>query len=500
MVVENVPWGFFFEDLDGGPALSIPDAGGMADSIPRVREQLEWLEARLSELPERDALERVWPTVWKLRTPAALEAVRALLRREGGEEVADSLQLYSNDPPPRLREAVSVLTPTERVVRVIVEQVRPTPTVQRSALAFAPEHREWLVAALRRVVGGLATAEHDEGWDELLRVERTERGARVSSSRRIDQTQPSFSAIELSVTGAARLARELEAKRAELFVRERSPKELLALLESENAALARRAAEEIVADGAEVAARLGTVMSWTCTLAPIWAHIARHVVLTVRDMVGVKARSAATEACERALRRLDENDALDDAVKIVVARDSGNSEPDREWSHGSRRLELVVSDTLTARSYDNFATMIGAERSQTWEATSTDPASADALRALLAWHEDLFAMLARRGTLLMAEVLGLVLLVAGCASPGWDSTTSRRPLRARSGTVLAERDFHFHAVDVVTVRDGPRHVRVDLLAAATLEPEDHALLPGGARRRLEPGAAGLGGAAEGVLA
>lgn len=403
MVVENVPWGFFFDERDGVEELSIPDCGGMADMVPRVPAQLSWIEARLGELAEREAVENVWPTVWKLTTPAAAEAVRAMLRREGGEEVADRLAFFARDRPPRLREAVSVLTPTRGLVRVEVEHAHASPTIQRSSLLIARAHREWLTMALRRVVEGASTGEHDEAFDELVRVERTERGARASSSRRGEAAQPSFSAIELSVTGAARLARELEAPRAELFVRECSPEELLALLESHDAALARRAAEEIVADFPETAARLGTAIHWTSTLAPIWAHVARHVVLTVRDMVGVKGPSAATEACERALRRLEANDSLDDAVKLSVARNLGEPEPDREWSQGSRRLELVVSDTLIARSYDNFATMIGAEPSRAWDATSTDPASADGLHALLAWHEELLAMLGQRGTLAMAE-------------------------------------------------------------------------------------------------
>ncbi len=69
-IVEQ-PWGLF---------VGVPDAGGMVDSVPRVPEQLEWAEAAFATLP---ALERVWPTAWKL-PPEALPELEELFRRNGG--------------------------------------------------------------------------------------------------------------------------------------------------------------------------------------------------------------------------------------------------------------------------------------------------------------------------------------------------------------------------------------------------------------------------------
>ena len=72
-------WEFRFTERPDGLYFSVPDCGGMADSHPRVPEQLAWTEATLTALP---ALERVWPTTWKV--PAdALAALEQLLQSHG---------------------------------------------------------------------------------------------------------------------------------------------------------------------------------------------------------------------------------------------------------------------------------------------------------------------------------------------------------------------------------------------------------------------------------
>lgn len=82
-LVRNVrlgDWEFFVDDRPWGLYVSVPDCGGMADSLPRVPEQLVWAEAAFAELP---ALKQVWTTTWQL-PPEALSDVRALIERSGG--------------------------------------------------------------------------------------------------------------------------------------------------------------------------------------------------------------------------------------------------------------------------------------------------------------------------------------------------------------------------------------------------------------------------------
>jgi hypothetical protein len=73
-------WEFWVEDRPWGLYFSVPDRGGMMDSLPRVPEQLEWAEAVFAELP---ALKQIWTTTWEL-PPEALPDVRALIERSGG--------------------------------------------------------------------------------------------------------------------------------------------------------------------------------------------------------------------------------------------------------------------------------------------------------------------------------------------------------------------------------------------------------------------------------
>lgn len=70
--ITQQPWGLY---------VSVPDCGGMADSVPRVPEQLAWAEAAFAELP---ALKQVWATTWEV--PAdALPELLALFQRHGAE-------------------------------------------------------------------------------------------------------------------------------------------------------------------------------------------------------------------------------------------------------------------------------------------------------------------------------------------------------------------------------------------------------------------------------
>ena len=69
--IEERPWGLF---------VSVPDCGGMADSVPRVPEQLDWAEEVFAAVP---ALKRTWPTTWQL-PPEALPDLEAVFRRHGG--------------------------------------------------------------------------------------------------------------------------------------------------------------------------------------------------------------------------------------------------------------------------------------------------------------------------------------------------------------------------------------------------------------------------------
>jgi hypothetical protein len=65
------PWGLY---------ISVPDRGGMADSLPRVPDQLAWAESAFSALP---ALKQIWPTSWEI-SPEALPALQALFETSGG--------------------------------------------------------------------------------------------------------------------------------------------------------------------------------------------------------------------------------------------------------------------------------------------------------------------------------------------------------------------------------------------------------------------------------
>ena len=73
-------WEFWLEERPGGFFLSVPDRGGMADSLPRVPEQLAWAEHAFAQLP---ALEQTWTTTWTF-PPEALADLGALIERSGG--------------------------------------------------------------------------------------------------------------------------------------------------------------------------------------------------------------------------------------------------------------------------------------------------------------------------------------------------------------------------------------------------------------------------------
>lgn len=72
-------WEFLISEEPGTSAVSVPDCGGMADSLPRVPEQLAWAERVFAELP---ALKQVWPTTWEFRSEA-LPELRALFESHG---------------------------------------------------------------------------------------------------------------------------------------------------------------------------------------------------------------------------------------------------------------------------------------------------------------------------------------------------------------------------------------------------------------------------------
>lgn len=73
-------WEFWIDERSGALYISVPDLGGMMDSLPRVPEQLVWAEEAFAQLPE---LEQIWATSWKLPVEA-LPALRALIERSGG--------------------------------------------------------------------------------------------------------------------------------------------------------------------------------------------------------------------------------------------------------------------------------------------------------------------------------------------------------------------------------------------------------------------------------
>jgi hypothetical protein len=73
-------WEFQLDEQPWGLYIGVPDMGGMADSIPRVPEQLAWAEQVFAMLP---ALHRVWSTSWEV-PPEALPELEALFRQHGG--------------------------------------------------------------------------------------------------------------------------------------------------------------------------------------------------------------------------------------------------------------------------------------------------------------------------------------------------------------------------------------------------------------------------------
>jgi hypothetical protein len=74
-------WEFHITEQPWALYISAPDCGGMADSLPRVPDQLAWAEQAFAEVP---ALKQVWQTTWEV-TPGALPAPRALFERNGGQ-------------------------------------------------------------------------------------------------------------------------------------------------------------------------------------------------------------------------------------------------------------------------------------------------------------------------------------------------------------------------------------------------------------------------------
>lgn len=72
-------WSFYLDEGPSGLTLSIPDCGGMADSLPRVPEQLAWAERELAAVP---GLVQVWPTAWEVPR-GALVSLTALFERHG---------------------------------------------------------------------------------------------------------------------------------------------------------------------------------------------------------------------------------------------------------------------------------------------------------------------------------------------------------------------------------------------------------------------------------
>jgi hypothetical protein len=88
-------WEFWVEVGPQGMYVSVPDCGGMMDSLPRVPEQLAWAESAFAELP---ALRQVWSTTWQLPAEAAPD-LRTLIETSGGswEEVDIPLHADSSD-------------------------------------------------------------------------------------------------------------------------------------------------------------------------------------------------------------------------------------------------------------------------------------------------------------------------------------------------------------------------------------------------------------------
>lgn len=85
-------WEFLVQEQPGGFSVSVPDRGGMADSLPRVPEQLAWAEAAFAQVP---ALKQVWTTSWEV-PPEALADVRELIERSGGTWEEVDIQVAGN--------------------------------------------------------------------------------------------------------------------------------------------------------------------------------------------------------------------------------------------------------------------------------------------------------------------------------------------------------------------------------------------------------------------
>jgi len=69
---------FSLDTYDGESYLSILDAGGLADAVPKYWEQYEWIEPRLAKIP---GIKQTWTTRWHIQTPSALKKVKALLKK-----------------------------------------------------------------------------------------------------------------------------------------------------------------------------------------------------------------------------------------------------------------------------------------------------------------------------------------------------------------------------------------------------------------------------------
>jgi hypothetical protein len=72
-------WEFHISETGGTIYVSVPDRGGMMDSIPRVPEQLAWAESAFADIP---ALKQIWSTSWEV-PPEALAQLRELFERNG---------------------------------------------------------------------------------------------------------------------------------------------------------------------------------------------------------------------------------------------------------------------------------------------------------------------------------------------------------------------------------------------------------------------------------
>lgn len=81
-IVHLGEWEFIIDTASSGVTyVSVPDCGGMADSVPRIPEQLEWAEATFAELA---VLKQVWATSWEI-APGGMSQLEDLLRRHGAQ-------------------------------------------------------------------------------------------------------------------------------------------------------------------------------------------------------------------------------------------------------------------------------------------------------------------------------------------------------------------------------------------------------------------------------